>query len=337
MIGAALAAALLALASAAAPAAAPSRATFTNPLLPTGPDPWVVRDGSTFYYMNTLGDRIDIWKTSDITDLVHAARKTVWTPPAEGPNSISIWAPELHRIAGRWYIYYTAAERGHDDDAHRGIFVLENESADPTTGQWRDRGRLKTRHPGIDGTTFELNGRRYFVYSPYVGPDSDLAIAPMVNPWTLGKPEVIIARPDRPWEKQGGRQILEGPAFLRGPRGDLFLTYSASACWSDDYALGLLSAPPSADPLDATSWHKAARPVLAKSARTGVYATGHNGFFTSPDGKQHWIIYHGNAGPNMRCTLRRAPRIQPFRFDDQGRPVFGEPQIGRLTKPSAPQ
>jgi GH43 family beta-xylosidase len=309
--------------------------TFTNPILPSGPDPWVVRDGEVYYYMNTLGDRLDIWKTRDIADLAHAERKTVWTPPADGPNSVAIWAPELHRIDGRWFIYYTAAERGHNDDAHRGVFVLENDSADPLSGAWRDRGRLKTAHPGIDGTTFAYRGRRYFVYSPYVGADSDLAIAPMVNPWTLGQPEMIIARPDQPWERQGGRQILEGPEFLQGPRGDLFLTYSASACWSDDYALGLLSAKPGADPLDPHAWRKAPRPVLAKSAAAGVYATGHNGFFTSPDGKQHWIIYHGNSGPGLKCTPRRAPRIQPFTFDDAGRPQFGEPQVGPLPKPTA--
>src|SRR3546814_13586740 len=90
--------------------------------------------------------------------------------------------------------------------------------------------------------------------------------------------------PDKGWEKQGGRQILEGPEFLRGPKGDLFLTYSASACWSDDYALGLLHAPAGSDVLNPTVWTKTAQPVF-KSAN-GVYATGHNGFFTSPDGKE---------------------------------------------------
>ena len=102
--------------------------TFTNPLLPSGPDPWVVRDGPNFYYMHTLGDRLAIWKTRDIADLAHAERRTIWTPPASGPNAQSIWAPELHRIDGKWYVYYTAAASGHDDDDHRGIFVLETVS-----------------------------------------------------------------------------------------------------------------------------------------------------------------------------------------------------------------
>jgi GH43 family beta-xylosidase len=307
-------------------------ATVTNPILDSGADPWVVRDGNTYLYMNTLGDRLAIRRTSDLSRLREAEEVTVWTPPREGPNAISIWAPELHRIDGRWFIYYTAAASGQDNDAHRGIFVLEHDGPDPLVGPWRDRGRLATAHPGIDGTTFAYRGRRYFAYSPYVGPDSVLAIAPMANPWTLGGPEVIIARPDRTWERQGGRQILEGPEFLEGPHGELNLAYSASACWSDDYALGLLHARAGADPLDPAAWTKSPSPVLAKSARTGVYATGHNSFFTARDGRP-WILYHGNTGAGRGCGRQRSPRLQPFRFDGEGRPVFGEPLTGPMPAP----
>jgi GH43 family beta-xylosidase len=313
-----------------------SAQTYTNPLLPSGPDPWVTRDGDTYYYMHTLGNRLAIWKTKNLADLSHAEEKTVWMPPKEGPNAQSIWAPELHRIDGKWYIYYSAAAAGHDDDAHRGVFVLENASADPTSGEWLDKGQVNTAHTGIDGTTFEYGGQRYFVYSPYVGPDSVLNIAHMSNPWTLDSAETTLARPDLPWERQGGRQILEGPEFLKGPDGELFLTYSASACWSDDYALGLLSAPVGSNPLEAKVWSKSPKPVLAKSVEAAVYATGHNGFFTSPDGKTNWIIYHANSGPDMKCTPARAPHIQPFSFGADGKPEFGVPVKEGVALP-APQ
>lgn len=319
-----LALAGLAMAGCAAAAERPS-ATFTNPLLPSGPDPWITRDGDTYYYMHTLGNRLAIWRTRDISRLAEAEHKTIWTPPATGPNAQSIWAPELHRIDGKWYVYYTAAASGHDDDDHRGVFVIENASADPMAGAWVDRGRVNTAHPGIDGTVFAHGGKRYFAYSPYVGPDSVLAIAEMANPWTLTGPEVVIARPDLPWERRGGRQILEGPEFLAGPKGDLFLTYSASACWSDDYALGLLHAPPGSDPLNPAAWTKAPRPVLAKSPGNNVYATGHNGFFTSPDGREQWIIYHANTGADQKCTAKRSPRIQRVEWTADGRPVFPIP------------
>ena len=118
--------------------------TFTNPLLPSGPDPSVHREGDTYFYMHTLGNRLEIWRTKDITDLANAERKLVWQAPSQpAPNGVAIWAPELHRIDGSWYIYYTAAETGHNDDAHRGIFVLRNRAGDPLTGEWQDMGKLK--------------------------------------------------------------------------------------------------------------------------------------------------------------------------------------------------
>ncbi|MHC1676005.1 glycoside hydrolase family 43 protein [Stenotrophomonas maltophilia] len=298
-----------------------------NPLLDSGPDPWITRDGDVFYYMGTHGDRLAIRATRDLAHLADAREVTVWRPPATGANAKSIWAPELHRIDGRWYIYYTAAAGDApegQEDAHRGVFVLENSNADPTRGTWTDRGRLATAHPGIDGTTFVTGGKRYFVYSPYVGPDSVLAIVAMANPWTLRGSETIIARPDQAWERQGGRQILEGPEFLQGPRGDLFLTYSGSACWSDDYAIGLLHAKAGADPLDASAWHKVKQPILAKHPAGNVYAPGHNGFFQMADGAP-WIIYHANPGPDMGCTAKRSPRIQPVHWSQDGMPLLDAP------------
>ena len=38
--------------------------TFQNPLLPSGPDPWVLQNDTTYYYMNTLGNRLAIWPTN---------------------------------------------------------------------------------------------------------------------------------------------------------------------------------------------------------------------------------------------------------------------------------
>lgn len=296
-----------------------------QPLLPSGPDPWVAQRDGFYYYTNTQGDRISLWKTADMRRLAEAKPVVVWRPQATGDHSASVWAPELHFLDGKWYLYYTAADRAHNDDAHRHVFVLENASPDPTRGQWIDKGMLKTHFTGIDGTVFEHGGRRYFVYSAYVDDHSDLVIAPMSNPWTLSGPQVDIAHPTFAWEMQGGRKILEAPEFLEGPDGKVFLTYSASACWSDDYALGLLTADADADLLKPESWAKSPAPVFASSPRHGIYAPGHNGFFKSPDGRQDWIIYHANGGAGWKCTARRAPYIRQFHWSAQGTPIFGEP------------
>lgn len=304
--------------------AASTPAAQPKPLLPSGPDPWVIAHDGVYYYMHTLGDRIALWKTTDMAELGKAQPVVVWRPPAQGANSTSIWAPELHFFDGKWWLYYSAADKLHDDDAHRYVFVLENASPDPTVGQWIDRGRLNTKLSGIDGTVFEHRGQRYFVYSAYVGDHSDLVIAPMLSPWQLSDRQVDIAAPTYAWEMQGGRKILEAPEFLAGPGGKVFLSYSASACWSDGYALGLLSADAASDLADPRAWSKSLQPVLASSVKYSVYAPGHNGFFKSLDGKQDWIIFHANGGPGWKCTAKRAPYIQRFRWDAHGMPVFGE-------------
>jgi hypothetical protein len=61
--------------------------TFTNPLLPGGPDPWVVWWKGFYYYSNSSGTNLTLRKTADITDLRHADQKAVWTPEPGHPWS----------------------------------------------------------------------------------------------------------------------------------------------------------------------------------------------------------------------------------------------------------
>ena len=299
--------------------------TFTNPILSSGADPWVTWKDGYYYYTNTVGNRIILYKTEKLHELKNEIPKTVWTPPATGPNSKAIWAPELHHLDGKWYLYYTATDVNNDGDASRYIFVLENTSADPLQGTWTDKGKVNMQHSGLDGSVFEHGGKRYFAYSAYIGPQSVLVISLMKNPWTLAGKQVVIAKPDKIWEKFGGREILEGPQFLTNNTGKVFIIYSASACWADEYSLGMLTANDKADLLNQTSWVKSAEPVFKQSAAHHVYAPGHNSFFTSPDGKEHWILYHANTGAGQGCDHRRSPRMQPFQWKKDGTPDFGEP------------
>lgn len=296
-----------------------------NPLLPSGADPFVTTAGGRYYFMSTRGDRLEIRTTRHLGALAAGPVKVIWRAPASGPASKSIWAPELHEIGDRWYVYFTGSVRGHDDDDHRRVYVLESDGPDPLAAHWTQRGALPTDHPGIDPTVFTLHGRLYFMYSAYVGDESRLMIAPMRDPVSFSGPEVEIARPTRTWEMFGGRKILEGPEFLEGPTGRLFISYSASACWADEYALGLLSAPAGADPLDVKTWTKSQAVVFGAAKAARVYAPGHNAFFKSPDGREDWIVYHANDGPNYRCDKRRSPRAQRFGWTKDGAPDLGLP------------
>ena len=92
--------------------------TFKNPLLQSGPDPWVAQKDGYYYYTETQGNKISIWKTKKISDLKNASITTVWTPPAGSAYSDDVWAPEIHFIQNKWYIYFAADSAGHDE-THR--------------------------------------------------------------------------------------------------------------------------------------------------------------------------------------------------------------------------
>ncbi|WP_343743807.1 glycoside hydrolase family 43 protein [Chitinophaga sp.] len=300
-------------------------ATFTNPLLQSGPDPWVIQEGGIYYYMATTGHNITIRKTKAMSALAAAPAVVVWTPPAKGPNARDIWAPELHRLDGKWYLYYTA---GSSDSIHpQHTFVLENTAADPTTGTWTDKGQIRDTAANdfaIDGTVFSYKGQRYFIWSGHNGKDNvqRLYIARMKNPWTLASGRIEIAAPRYPWEKNG---INEGPEILVNKQQNVFLVFSVCGCWTDDYALGLMRLKKNADPMVAANWTKMPEPILKGKPENGAFSPGHNGFFKSVNGKEDWIIYHANSRAKQGCGGQRNPRMQRLAWDAGGLPVIGEP------------
>lgn len=297
--------------------------TFCNPIA-EGADPWVYRHTDGFYYMTlTTGHNVTLWRSRCLSGIGGGEKKILWTPPLFGPNSKNLWAPELHFLRGKWYVYF-AADDGRNEN-HR-MYVLENDHADPFQGQFVERGRIAD--PGadtfaIDGTVFQAGDRLYFVWSGWEGcvnERQNLYIAPMSDPWAIRGPRVEISRPTYAWETVGRPHVNEGPQVLCYG-GAVHLVYSASGSWTDEYCLGLLTAPRDADLLIPTSWRKHALPVLCSG--NGVFAPGHASFVKSPDGCEDWIVYH--AARSQGAGWDRNIRAQRFTWDDSGKPCFGCP------------
>ena len=308
--------------------------TFTNPLLPSGADPWSIYKNGNYYYMHTVGDRLVIWKTKTLANLKSAKTKTVFKPPAGKPYSKDLWAPELHFINKKWYLYF-AADSG-KNESHR-MWVLENSSRNPLKGEWILKGKVadSTDKWAIDGSVFQHQGQLYMVWSGWEGNSNgrqDIYIGKMKNPWTL-ESRIRLSSPNLEWEMHGDLKaannpahvsVNEGPQFLK--HGDrVFLIYSASGCWTEYYALGMLFTNSDSNLLDSLSWTKHPEPVFKQSPENAVYAPGHNSFFKSPDGTEDWILYHANSEPGRGCGRYRSPRAQKFSWNKDGTPNFGEP------------
>jgi GH43 family beta-xylosidase len=306
--------------------------TFSNPILMSAPDPYVMRHTDGFYYfMSTTQANLVLRKSATLTGIAAGTSKVIWTPPASGVNCCEIWAPEIHRLDNKWYVYFTASSGG--GDASRRINVLENIAADPMTGSWVLKGQINTVVAGLDGTVWTHNGIRYFLYAGYGNwPNygSAVYIARMSSPWTLTGSQVVLTQPSAAWENAGGLAVNEGPSFLEhGAR--MHMIFSAGACWSDDYSLGMLSANATSDPMVKASWTKAGGPVFAKG--NGVYAVGHNSFVKSPNGAEDWLVYHGNSAAGQGCGSGRHTRAQKVSWNGDT-PVFGAPLVNNITKPA---
>ena len=312
--------------------------TFTNPLLSSGPDPWVIKKDISYYYSHTLGNRIAVWKTQKMSELKNATVQTIWTASSTGPNSNNVWAPELHYLNNKWYAYYTAGSS--TDLSTQRTFVLENESDDPGTGTWVDKGKIydpASDFFAIDGTVFTHNTNTSFIWSGQASASDNtqrLYIASMSDPWTLETARSLISSPQYEWEMAGAPPAVnEGPEILKNASGRVFLIYSASGCWTDDYALGMLSLAEGSDPMVATNWTKSTLPVFTKNTSGGVFGPGHNTFFKSADSTEDWILYHANPSGGQGCGDARNPRMQKLTWHADGTPNFGQPvAIGLAVK-----
>ena len=304
---------------------------LSNPLLPSGADPWTIYKDGFYYYTSTSGNRLEIRKTANLADLKSAERKVIWRPPAGTNYSKELWAPELHFIKGKWYMYF-AADDGNNIN-HR-MYVVENSSEDPMLGEWVFKGKVAddTDRWAIDGTIFEHKNQLYMLWSGWEGDKNgqqNIYIAKMSDPWTISSKRQLLSSPELEWEKVGSFKdpyvsVNEGPQILIN-KSKIFLIYSASGCWTDSYNLGMLTFNGKDDLLDAKAWTKNKTSVFGKSEQNGVYAPGHNSFFKSKDGKEDWILYHANDNPGQGCGNFRSPRAQRFTWNKDGSPNFGQP------------
>ena len=305
----------------------PTQTYFTNPLLPTGPDPWVVQSGNNYYFTCTTGNNIKVTQTADMSLLGKATPQVVWTPPASGAYSGDIWAPEIHNINGKWYIYF-AADNG-NDTTHR-IYALQSSDSTPATTNWTFAGKITaaTDRWSIDPTILQYNNNLYLIWSGWKGynqpGNEQIYIAQMKDALTLGTDRVLISQPTYAWEDNGS-PINEGPEILTNSNGNVFLIYSASSCFTDDYCLGMLSLKIGGDPMNPADWTKSPNPVFTKNTSGSTFGPGHCSFFVSKDTKEDWILYHANSISGQGCGDTSNPRIQKFTWNTDGTPNFGIP------------
>lgn len=305
-----------------------------KPFIEQRADPYVYRhtDGSYYFTASVPAyDRIVLRRADTLQGLPNAGEKTLWTRHESGEMSQHIWAPELHYLDGKWYIYFAAGER--DDIWKIRPFILECTGQDPMVDSWVERGKMQRSDDDIysfesfslDATIFENKGERYYVWAEKVSVGiqiSNLYIAKMASPTHLATAQVLLTTPDYDWERRD-IWVNEGPAVIRRD-GRIFLTYSASAT-GECYCMGMLSIGEDEDLLDPRAWKKERYPVLSSSAEVGLYGPGHNSFTKLPDGTDV-CVYHARPYAEIKgdplYDPNRHAMLMKVEWDEKGYPVF---------------
>lgn len=263
---------------------------YNAPFITQRADPYVCKINSDYYFTASVSeyDRIILRKSNTLDGLATAPETAIWKKHEKGIMSKHIWAPELHFLRGKWYIYYAGGETA-DPWAIRP-YVLECAGNDPLNDNWVELGMVVPADEfsfndfSLDMTVFEHKGNLYCVWAEKVNIGkkiSNLYIAEMKNPVELSSQQVLLTSPDYPWERVGF-WVNEGPAILK--HGDtLYLTYSASET-GIDYCIGMLSINTDDDLLDPRQWKKERLPVLKTDFEKGILGPGHNSFVKDEEG-----------------------------------------------------
>mmetsp|Transcript_25384 Transcript_25384/g.59048 ORF Transcript_25384/g.59048 Transcript_25384/m.59048 type:complete len:383 (+) Transcript_25384:97-1245(+) len=310
---------------------AESETPFMNPVC-VGEDPWIIQHEHNYYWCHAKGDNAIAISVASKLQGPYCQPIIVWQAPAYGPCSQQVWAPELHFLDGRFYIYFAASDGKNENHL---MYVLRSEGKD-ALGPYSLHGPLATgdgydgRSPNIwaiDLTVLKHQNQLYAVWSGWDQPGSDrqyLYIARMANPITIAGPRVRLSdNSSFVWERieetVHSPGLNEGPQVLQTSGGRTFIVYSCGASWLPTYKLGLLELVGS-DPLRPGAWKKHSQPAFRSSNAT--FGVGHSCFVPSPDKTELWHVYHtkmsSKPGWTDRCVF-----MQQMSFKANGVPDFG--------------
>jgi Glycosyl hydrolases family 43 len=275
--------------------------SYLNPVLAQDfPDPFILRQGSTYFAFATNGGASNI-QTASSTDLAH------WTVLGDALPNLPVWAVAnagltwapaiLQTSPGSFTMYYTAR------DAASGFQCVSSAASSTPAGPYVDSSTsafvcqvsgAQSLCGSIDPSPFvDADGTTYLVWK---SDENAAACARPTRLWSaplgadgrsLSGPPTQLLITDQSWQ-QG---IIEGPA-MTSVGGIYYLLYSANNYQSSAYAMGYATCLSPGGPCKNVS-------VDSPAISSGGSALGPGGgsFFDDALGA-HWLVYHGWTAPS---------------------------------------
>ena len=340
---------------------------FNNNAFNAGPfigDPFIYYEEETgvFYLYGTTRkylkrETFDYYYSTDLVNWTHGG---ICFEPAKGDwCNDRLWAPEVYKIDGKYYMYYTGAKGSGTlhgsvavSDSPEGPFT--NYISEEVTGR-KAVFNFGNNFPTIDGSLFiDDDGSMYYYFvRDQIGDNassggnngtvrSTLWGIELENPYTIkdGAEPVKLTEVGRSsldekgsytqkWERQNGLWN-EGP-FLLKHEGKYYLTYSANYWGSPNYSVGYAT---SDSPLGAYTKGENAQVMGIEPGNESNWdyfiGTGHAMFLNI--GSQRYFVYH-TLMPNTDAY--RHVTIDSFGFREDGSLYINGPTLSLQPLPSA--
>lgn len=238
--------------------------------------------------------------------------------PDDSPYKNRFWAPEIHRMGGRFYLIFTADNWSKKEANAAGSWGAAGYAfvgiADQVDGPYRNITYIEGA--GCDTSLFEDTDGRTYALIPRQHIDIqqiDLTGIDHGEVKLLGKPVTVVSADNRdigiaanpeylegPWmERIGGRNFLFYAAFHKDPAFPEWIGYHTGVAVAD----------------------KVMGPYK-KDDRGRIFTGGHLAVFDGPDGRK-WFSYRGETDNAARGLLA----IDPLEVTPAGRVEVAGPGI----------
>jgi GH43 family beta-xylosidase len=287
-------------------------------------DPYILPDAQTQTYFLCASLRhsdaqpyggVEVFSSLDLIDwqgptTVYAVRQDDW-------GRAGVWAPEMHRYRGWYYLFLThnsseslgAAEPGWPTLVRRGSQVLLSGSPLGPFRPFHNRPHLPATMMTLDGTLWVEDGVPYMVYCHEWVQIQDGKVEAVRLKDDLsdvaGAPVILFRGSEAPWgtgsPRQPGGYVTDGPCLYRTRTGHLLMIWSSFA--NEVYTTGVAH---SQSGTLAGPWQQQAEPLYAEDG-------GHGMVFRRFDGGLMLALHQPNRDLDERARL--------FELDDTGETI----------------
>jgi arabinan endo-1,5-alpha-L-arabinosidase len=303
-------------------------------------DPVMAKDGNKYYVFST-GPGITFYSSTNMTDWKPEGRvfagQPTWAKSVAPSFDGHIWAPDVHRHNGKFYLYYSVSGFG---KLASGIGVTVNRTLDPKSPdyKWEDQGLVLQSVPGRDlwnaidpNIVTDDKGTAWMSFGSFW---SGLKLVKLDASHTrLAEPQewktiAARARPAFTADESGGPAEIEAP-FIFKKNGYYYLFASWGLCCQKEnstYHVVVGRARDVTGPYvdkDGKDMAKGGGSLVIAGDKDWK-ALGHNSAYTF-DGKDYMVLHAYETADRYLQKLK----VLEMKWDKEGWPVVDQAELNR--------